>query len=122
MASVNLDIAQRLDITCRKGDTFSLTLNMTDSAGTAFSLTPYTFRMEVRDQSDDSIIIANSTDYFDEDADSTTGKLVITIANTVMDTLTPGSYVYDLQTVKSGVTETWLYGIFKVNDDITAAS
>jgi len=122
MASVNLDIAQRLDITCRKGDTFSLTLNMTDSAGTAFPLTPYTFRMEVRDQSDDSIIIANSADYFDEDADSTTGKLVITIANTVMDTLTPGSYVYDLQTVKSGVTETWLYGIFKVNDDITAAS
>lgn len=51
MASVNLDIAQRLDITCRKGDTFSLTLNITDSAGTAINLSAYTFEMEVRNAS-----------------------------------------------------------------------
>ena len=36
MASkVNLDISERLDITCRRGDTFSLTLTLKDSSGTA---------------------------------------------------------------------------------------
>jgi hypothetical protein len=34
MASkVNLDISERLDITCRRGDTFELTLTLKDSTG-----------------------------------------------------------------------------------------
>jgi hypothetical protein len=39
MASkANLDVAEKLDITCRKGDTFELSLNFKDSAGVAIPL------------------------------------------------------------------------------------
>ena len=30
---VNLDVSERLDIICRQGDTFSITLTLKDSAG-----------------------------------------------------------------------------------------
>lgn len=118
MASVNLDIAQRLDITCRKGDTFSLTLNITDSEGTAIALTPYSFQLEVRDSVSDAVVIPNADFTFDKDADSTTGKLNITASAADIDTA--GSYIYDLETTLSGDVQTWLYGVFNVNDDVTA--
>ena len=118
MASVNLDIAQRLDITCRKGDTFTLTLNITDSAGTAITLTPYTFQMEVRDSASDAIIIPTTDFTFTKDADSTTGKLNITASAANVDTA--GSYIYDLETTLNTDVQTWLYGVFTINDDVTA--
>jgi hypothetical protein len=50
MSKVNLDIAERLDITCRGGDTFELTLTLKDSAGDALPLVTddYTFLMQVK--------------------------------------------------------------------------
>ena len=45
----NLDIAQRLDITCRKGDTFELIITIKDANGTALDLSTYAdFEMDVR--------------------------------------------------------------------------
>ncbi len=116
--SVNLDIAQRLDITCRKGDTFTLILNITDSAGTAIELTPYSFQMEVRDSATDDIIIPTTDFTFTKDADSTAGKLNITVA--AADMTATGSYIYDLETTLTTDVQTWLYGVFTINDDVTA--
>jgi len=50
MASVNLDITDRLDITCRQGDTFELTLTLKDADGEALPLSTdqYKFLMQVR--------------------------------------------------------------------------
>ena len=50
MASVNLDTADTLDITCREGDTFELTLTLKDSDGDALPLATdeYKFLMQVR--------------------------------------------------------------------------
>ena len=42
---INLDTSTRVDITCRKGDTFSLEFTFTDSAGVAINLTGYTWKM-----------------------------------------------------------------------------
>jgi len=119
MSSVNLDVAQRLDITCRKGDTFSLTLDLTDSNAVAIDLSEYTFELEVRDSSD-SVVIAKSSVNYNKNADSTTGKLVISIDSSNINT--SGDYIYDLESTKTSnlFTQTWLYGIFKVNEDITA--
>ena len=49
-SSVNLDVAEQLDITCRRGDTFSLTLTLKDSSGTALQLSTlgYEFLMDVK--------------------------------------------------------------------------
>tara|TARA_R100001510_G_C7654576_1_gene213269 strand:- start:468 stop:962 length:495 start_codon:yes stop_codon:yes gene_type:complete len=50
MAKVNLDIADRLDITCRQGDTFELTITLKDNSGTGLPLVTdeYSFLMQVR--------------------------------------------------------------------------
>ena len=50
MASVNLDTTSRLDITCRQGDTFELTVTLKDSAGSGLNLSTdnYQFLMQVR--------------------------------------------------------------------------
>jgi len=47
---VNLDISEPLDITCRRGDTFSLTLTLKDSSGTAIQLVTlgYEFIIDVK--------------------------------------------------------------------------
>ena len=52
-SSVNLDTSDVLDITCRKGDTFSLTINLKDSSGTALTLSTsnYEFLMQVKSES-----------------------------------------------------------------------
>ena len=49
---VNLDTSETVNITCRRGDTFNLTLTLKDSSGTAIQLSTlgYEFLMEVRDQ------------------------------------------------------------------------
>jgi hypothetical protein len=51
MSKVNLDIAQRLDITCRKGDTFKLQLSVKDAnnlpVNTSGSV--YGYKLEVRE-------------------------------------------------------------------------
>ena len=46
---VNLDTSEQLDITCRQGDTFSLTLTLKDSSGNPLPLSTdnYEFVMQV---------------------------------------------------------------------------
>lgn len=53
--TINLDTSQRVDITCRKGDTFELSLTLKDDASTPVSIVNEndSFKMEVR-ASDDS--------------------------------------------------------------------
>lgn len=117
MASVNLDISSRLDITCRKNDTFSLDLDIKDASGNALDLTSYTFKMEVRTSTDDegSPVIASANVTATED-DS--GNLNLTITATNMN-VSAGTYVYDLQATLGDVVTTWLFGTFTVNEDVT---
>tara|TARA_R110002050_G_scaffold27063_1_gene70914 strand:- start:581 stop:1054 length:474 start_codon:yes stop_codon:yes gene_type:complete len=46
----NLDISEKLDITCRRGDSFELTLNIKDSASVALPLSTdkYTFFFQIK--------------------------------------------------------------------------
>ena len=50
---VNLDVSEKVDITCRRGDTFSLSLTFTDSDGSPLLLLTdgYSFLMQVRKRS-----------------------------------------------------------------------
>ena len=96
MASVNLDISSRLDITCRKNDTFSLVLNIKDADGSAIAVDSgsYTFKMEVRESTDAIGAIIPSSQI--SSSGDVNGVLTITISNTNMDKAA-GTYVYDLQ-------------------------
>jgi|TARA_B100001939_G_scaffold330890_1_gene328431 hypothetical protein len=116
---VNLDNATRVDITCRKGDTFTLEFTFTDSAGAAIDLTGYVWKMDVKetDTSSGDIIADNSFDY--TGADPAVGKLKITATAATMAGVSGGLYVYDLQSTASSVVKTWVYGLFKVNEDVS---
>lgn len=136
---VNLDIAKRVDVICRKGDTLTLSLNITDTSGNAQDLTAYTgFKMEVRkadykntaysndgDNNDNIILSTEDPDAGTEDkrvsyvADAN-GNLVFTVAASVMGTRPAGMYVYDIESIDAGGTvQTWIYGTFRINEDVS---
>lgn len=136
----NLDVAERLDITCRKGDTFELSLNFKDSSGTAIPLVTdeYEFFMQVRSYKKGSrskgVLVAGTLSRGDqakgedgssdvgftfEDIDND-GNVKVKATSNVMSNFFPGRYTYDLQYTVSGKTTTVLKGSFTVNDDVTA--
>lgn len=144
MSSVNLDVAQKLDITCRKGDTFRLLLTFKDSTGTVINVgdldssTPqYSFSFEVRDfatdDGDNARLSTNSNARRERvsnvtiqnvESDGSDGKIRIVIEAEEMAKIESGVYVYDLQanTISSGPVsnvQTWVRGSFIVNEDVT---
>lgn len=114
---INLDTATRVDITCRKGDTFKLEFTFTDDDGDAIDLTSYSWKMDVKetDTSSSDIIADSSFTYNGTSA----GKLTVTATAATMAAVSGGLYVYDLQSTSSGTVKTWVYGIFKINEDVS---
>lgn len=135
MATVNFDVSDVLDITVRKGDTFTMTINLKDSAGNALQLDTqgYSFIMEVKlgsENSPGSSIISTtnaskSARYnFEPVVIDDSGNATITASPSVMSQIPHGTYVYDIQYIKpnsSGVDDhkTILKGTFTVNQDIS---
>ena len=121
MASINLDISTRLDIACRRNDTFSLELSFSDDTGAAINLTTYSdFKMEVRKHDRKT---GNPTLRFtkltNEIIALSNGTMTVTGPAATMN-VSGGDYVYDLQaTTIGGEVYTWLRGKFVVNEDIT---
>ena len=118
----NLDIAQRLDITCRKGDTFELIITIKDANGTALDLSTYAdFEMDVRPTDEDTgtpILTFTNSDF----TATAQGILTATKSYTDMAAVESGTFVYDLQaTDGSSVRTTWFYGLFTIIDDVTIA-
>ena len=118
----NLDIAQRLDITCRKGDTFELIITITDSSGEALNLDEYTdFEMDVRPTDEDTGTPVLTFEFADFTAQPTS-VLTATKSYTAMESVESGTFVYDLQaTDGNNVRTTWFYGLFTIIDDVTIA-
>jgi len=130
---VNLDISEKLNITCRKGDTFKLTLTLKDSAGTAIKLTEkgYEFLMQVRSgrTGNGRLIMGTSTkgESAKQEGQLTnftfttddSGNVTVTATDVVMRKVPAGRYVYDLQQIVDGETTTLFEGSFVVNDDIS---
>ena len=134
---VNLDVSEKLDITCRRGDTFSLTLTLKDSSGTARTLSTsnVSFLMQVwnnRSASDSPVIgspnLGRQVDnLFEAFVVDDSGNLTITATATTMRNVPAGRYVYDLQEIVPSATSadvhtTILRGTFTVNEDISKAT
>ena len=123
--SINLDIANRVDITTRRGDTFTLELTFKDEDGVAIDLSSgYEWMMQVReaDTSTTALLDGDSNDDLANNFGFTgdnNGLLTITASSTVMAGIEGGIYVYDLQSSQGATVITWIYGIFKVNEDVS---
>ena len=135
---INLDVAKRVDIICRKGDTFKLEIDLKAADGTLVPLDAYTYKMEVRTadyanaayadpagDADATIVLStedSSTLLKKITFTSTAGKVVFNVTSALMKTVASGLYVYDIEATSTGgtpETQTWLYGTFKVNEDIS---
>ena len=115
MPTVNLDTASRLDIICRKGDTFDLTVDFGTALSDAYA--GGDFKIQVRDtdtSTGDPLITAQGTPEFSVNS----GELRLVLSSSLMD-VDGGEYVYDLQSDSNGVVKTWLHGFFTVIEDIT---
>ena len=124
MATVSVDISNRLDIIAKRGDTFELNLEF----GVAMPEhgVSGTFEMKIA-TSDTATPETPTISYTSSTGDAANSKLAITSANNQIGGLSPGLYVYDLQVTDTdgvrftaGDVKTLLYGTFKVNDDIGA--
>lgn len=135
MASkVNLDVSERLDITCRQGDSFDLTLTLKDSSGTALTLSTdnYSFLMQVwaSDKKAQTPVLGSKnlgkavSNVFENFTIDDSGNVTITATPATMRNISAGRYVYDLQQIKpttGGVDAhtTILRGTFTVNADVS---
>ncbi len=137
MASkLNLDVSEKLDITCKRGDTFNLGLLIKDSAGTAITLSTssYEFLMQVRGRRGASgrerpLVLGTASkgksavtnvgaNNFTVTIDDS-GNATFSASDTIMARIAPGRYVYDIQQIVDSVSTTILEGRFIVNDDIS---
>ena len=130
MATVSVDISNRLDIIAKKGDTFELNLEfgvaMPEHGATNSENDANAFEMKIA-TSDTATHESLTIGYASSDGDATNSKLKITSTNAQIGGMSPGLYVYDLQVTDAtgtrfpaGDVKTLLYGTFKVNDDIGA--
>ena len=148
MASkVNLDVSEVLDITCRQGDTFELTLTLKDSSGSGLNLSTdnYSFVMQVwpSNRRGSNPLIATTEKglkgrnlntqelpgaaYFEPFVVDDNGNVTIKATASTMRNVPAGRHVYDLQFIlptASGVDThtTVLRGSFTINEDVTKAA
>ena len=117
--TINLDNSTRVDITCRRGDTFKLEFTFTDDDGDAIDLSSYTWKMDVKETDTSSGDVIGDAD-FDYTGNSD-GELTVTATASTMAGVSGGLYVYDLQSSNGSpaVVKTWVYGIFKINEDVS---
>jgi hypothetical protein len=124
MAKVNLDIAPRLDITCKKGDTFKIVIDFQTELPSAISC----YDMKVAEDSE-STPVPLTFDYSIASGAVLNSELTITSSAATTADITAGLYVYDIQVTDhdeevfdavggASYEKTLLYGTFRVNDDV----
>tara|TARA_E500000318_G_scaffold7690_2_gene7108 strand:+ start:12572 stop:12970 length:399 start_codon:yes stop_codon:yes gene_type:complete len=128
-AKISLDEAEKLDITCRQGDSFTMTVTLKDSTGTAIDISSgYDFLMQVRKRNRNRDLVIGTVGVGDVGPvnftfanPSSNGTVDITLSAANMRSVEPGRYVYDVQYATESETKTFLEGTFKVNRDVAKA-
>ena len=132
MATIlNLDIAQELNITVRKGDSFSFDVTVKDANGDAVDLSGYEFDMDVRDSlmpGRENVVLSTTATPVDGSSiplmfinGTADGTMVVKASRLSMEDVLDGSYLYDIQAtnLSNSSSQTWFYGAFVVNADVT---
>ena len=104
------------NIVITRGDTTTLVITITDSAGAGINITGRTYTSQVRGNADDPTAEATFTCTLTTPA---SGILTCVLSATQTATLEPGNHVWDLQEDASGVISTVIAGAFTVLADVT---
>jgi len=121
---INLDTSSRVDVTCRKGDTFSLRLTITAADGVTVGFAAGDiFLFQVRDSDTGDLVTNGTADFAADvtaDGDDETAKYIeLSVAASVMKTMPSGLYVYDVEQKSGAVVSTLIFGTLKVNEDVS---
>jgi len=135
--SIDLDVTEELDITSKRGDSFSMTLTLKNAAGTALTLATdnYEFFFRVKRVTGTgpsrrgSIIlgtpnVAASANKFESPTTDDSGNVVFAASSEVTRKIPSGTYSYEIQyrLPSSTALDSYvsiLMGAFTVNADIT---
>ena len=143
--TANFDTTESLNIICREGDTFSMTVTLKDSSGTGLTLVTdeYVFYMQVKQVSIagnkragreiEKVILQTPTItknerstalLFEVPTIDDSGNVTIEASAETMSKAQPGTYVYDLKYVKPSATgldthKGVLRGSFTINSQVT---
>ena len=123
MATINVDIAQKIDIIVRENNSATINLVIKSTDGTPFYLLGYNVTHTV--EKDGEILITKTNGSGVTDTTTGSGTLdsqgasgMITIKFTPTDlSILPGTYKHKLVFTKSDEKTTWMYGKFKINND-----
>lgn len=95
--------ARCFDINIDKGSDFELIIELQEDDGTIIDLTGYTAQMQIRPDTDSTVIIIElSTANGRIVIDGPAGKLTLTIANADTEAITQDVGVYDLEITSGG--------------------
>lgn len=112
--------AATYDMILDQGSTFSNVIQITDSDETPLNLTGFTARMQVRPSVSSSTVLLELTNANSRiTITAAEGKINLSVDATTTSNLTPGNYVYDLETVNGSVVERILQGSFLVRAEVT---
>ena len=125
--NLNLDVAQELNITVRRGDSMSFTVTVKDKDDDAVDLSNYNFVMDIRtstsNKNRNDVVLSNRTGGKNTLLSSVTGSadgtLTVSASKRATNSIAPGSYRFDIAAIKKSddTEQTWFYGRFTVNED-----
>ena len=103
--------------TIYRGDDYSHTVTLQDSAGDAYDASSSTWAAKLRATEDDATVLATLSI---DTTNAATGILVCSIADTTTDDLTGSRAVWDLEeTTSGGTVTTWLKVKCAIGRDVT---
>lgn len=126
---LNLDSSEEINVTAKRGDSLSFDITVKDAAGDAVDLTVYSFDMDVRSTTNPNnrgdVVLSTSTGgrnkLLASVAGAADGTLTVSASREAMQNISPGTYIYDIAANHStnSTTETFFFGTFTINEDVT---
>tara|TARA_R110002153_G_scaffold91295_1_gene222642 strand:+ start:215 stop:568 length:354 start_codon:yes stop_codon:yes gene_type:complete len=117
MATINTDIAQKIDLVIRENNSASINLSIKDSNSNAFDLTGYTVKLNVYNGNETLFDHASTGSGSTISFSTPTNGLVSIFLTSAESSMLPGSYKYTVILEKGTSVKTWMYGKFKVNEN-----
>lgn len=98
---------------------FTIKSKVGDDAPVAVDLSSATIFMKIRPALGGAAVVSLSVGSGITKTDAAAGKITVLIDSEVMETITPGKYLYDLVIVRSGVSEIVAEGYMKIKSGVT---
>jgi hypothetical protein len=126
---LNLDTSEEINVVVKRGDSLSFDITVKDTAGSAVDLTVYSFDMDVRTSTNPNsradVVLSTAVGGRNKLLASVTGAgdgtLTVSASREAMQSIAPGTYIYDIAANHNtnSTTETFFFGTFTVNEDVT---